>query len=195
MPPGYRIKPAPSSVAGKAESTRRAYRSDWAQFVAWCERFGFQGLRPLRRRAEFLSHEALRGSKPRRWRGASQRSGSAINSPGIPIRPTTKDCGKGCAHPAPDRSPRPTQKAAATADVLAALLMRTPDTLTGKRDRALFVPRFAGAFPPERACRPRRGRFSARIATACGPGAKIKSRSGRAGVREKAVPHAGSFSR
>jgi integrase len=40
----------------------------------------------------------------------------------------------------------PTQKAAATAEILAALLMRTPDTLTGKRDRALLGLGFAGAF-------------------------------------------------
>jgi integrase len=40
----------------------------------------------------------------------------------------------------------PKQKAAATADILAALLMRTPDTLTGKRDRALLGLGFAGAF-------------------------------------------------
>ncbi|MCJ2136066.1 site-specific integrase [Methylobacterium sp. J-026] len=40
----------------------------------------------------------------------------------------------------------PTQKAAATAEILAALLMRTPDSLTGKRDRALLALGFAGAF-------------------------------------------------
>ncbi len=40
----------------------------------------------------------------------------------------------------------PDQKAAATADVLAAMLMRIPDTLTGKRDRALLALGFAGAF-------------------------------------------------
>ncbi|MDP4027181.1 site-specific integrase [Methylobacterium sp. NEAU 140] len=39
----------------------------------------------------------------------------------------------------------PTQKAAATAEILAALLMRTPDSLTGKRDRALLALGFAGA--------------------------------------------------
>jgi site-specific recombinase XerD len=40
----------------------------------------------------------------------------------------------------------PNQKAAATAELLAAMLMRTPDTLTGKRDRALLALGFAGAF-------------------------------------------------
>jgi integrase len=40
----------------------------------------------------------------------------------------------------------PTQKAAATVDVLQMLLARIPDTLTGKRDRALLALGFAGAF-------------------------------------------------
>ena len=40
----------------------------------------------------------------------------------------------------------PRQKAAATAEILAALLMRTPNSLTGKRDRALLALGFAGAF-------------------------------------------------
>ncbi|GJE46073.1 hypothetical protein [Methylobacterium soli] len=39
----------------------------------------------------------------------------------------------------------PNQKAAATAEVLAAMLMRIPDTLTGKRDRALVALDFSGA--------------------------------------------------
>ncbi|KMO13894.1 site-specific integrase, partial [Methylobacterium platani] len=40
----------------------------------------------------------------------------------------------------------PDQKAAATADIVTAMLMRIPDTLTGKRDRALLALGFAGAF-------------------------------------------------
>jgi site-specific recombinase XerD len=40
----------------------------------------------------------------------------------------------------------PTQKAAATAEILAVLPMRTPDSLTGKRDRALLALGLAGAF-------------------------------------------------
>lgn len=40
----------------------------------------------------------------------------------------------------------PRQKASATADVAAAMLMRTPDALAGKRDRALLALGFAGAF-------------------------------------------------
>ncbi len=40
----------------------------------------------------------------------------------------------------------PDQKAAATADIVMAMLMRTPDTLTGKRDKALLALGFAGAF-------------------------------------------------
>ncbi|MGY2052275.1 site-specific integrase [Methylobacterium sp. JK268] len=40
----------------------------------------------------------------------------------------------------------PARNAAATVDVVAALLMHTPQTLTGKRDRALLAHGFAGAF-------------------------------------------------
>lgn len=40
----------------------------------------------------------------------------------------------------------PDQKAAATADILTTMLMRVPDTLTGKRDKALLALGFAGAF-------------------------------------------------
>ena len=40
----------------------------------------------------------------------------------------------------------PRRKAAATAEIVAAMLMRIPDTMTGKRDRALLALGFAGAF-------------------------------------------------
>ncbi|WP_341874507.1 hypothetical protein [Methylobacterium nodulans] len=40
----------------------------------------------------------------------------------------------------------PTRKAAATVDVLSAMLVHTPQTLAGQRDRALLALGFAGAF-------------------------------------------------
>ncbi|WP_264051573.1 site-specific integrase [Methylobacterium flocculans] len=40
----------------------------------------------------------------------------------------------------------PNRKTAATAEVASAVLMRKPDTLTGKRDRALLALGFSGAF-------------------------------------------------
>ncbi len=40
----------------------------------------------------------------------------------------------------------PNRKAAATAEIVAAMLMRIPDTMTGKRDRAILAIGFAGAF-------------------------------------------------
>nr|WP_281408314.1 site-specific integrase [Methylobacterium sp. WL6] len=48
-------------------------------------------------------------------------------------------------HPLPDRH-GPDAEGATTADIMAAILMRTPDTLTRKCNRALLALGFAGAF-------------------------------------------------
>ena len=133
--------------ASKADATVRAYTSDARVFQDWCARFGFRSL-PASAEvvAGFLVHEAEAG-----------RSASTIGRRLAAIRYAHKLAG--VADPTDDEGVRatmkgirrrvgvaPTQKAAATADVLAALLMRTPDTLTGKRDRALLALGFAGAF-------------------------------------------------
>jgi len=47
-------------------------------------------------------------------------------------------------HPAPDRR-RPVQKAPATAKAIAAMLKHVPDTLIGRRDRAILLIGFAAA--------------------------------------------------
>ena len=66
----------------------------------------------------------------------------------------------------------PTRKTAATVDVLQMLLARTPDTLTGKHDRALLALGFAGAFRRSELVSARRGgptRGSGLPAGACAP--------------------------
>jgi site-specific recombinase XerD len=133
--------------ASKAEATVRAYRGDAALFEAWCVRFGFRALPASPEAvAGFLVQEAEAG-----------RAASTIGRRCAAIRYAHKLAG----HPDPTANEAvhaaikgirrrigtaPTQKAAATAEVLAAILMRTPDTLTGKRDRALLALGFAGAF-------------------------------------------------
>ncbi|MCJ2024712.1 site-specific integrase [Methylobacterium sp. J-067] len=133
--------------ASKADATVRAYTSDAGVFQDWCGQYGFRSLPASAEAvAGFLVHEAEAG-----------RSASTIGRRLAAIRYAHKLAG--AADPTDDESVRatmkgirrrvgvaPTQKAAATADVLAALLMRTPDTLTGKRDRALLALGFAGAF-------------------------------------------------
>ena len=133
--------------ASKAEATLRAYRGDAVLFQDWCARYGFAALPASPRAvAGFLTHEAERG-----------RAASTIGRRCAAIRYAHKLAG--LPDPTDDADVRatlksirrtigtaPVQKAAATVEVLAAMLMRTPDTMTGKRDRALLGLGFAGAF-------------------------------------------------
>ena len=133
--------------ASKADSTIRAYRSDVQVFQAWCDRFGFRSLPASPEAvAGFMAHEAEAGRSVSTIgrRLAAIRYGHKLAKAADPtddedVRATMKGIRRrvGVA---------PTQKAAATVDVLQMLLARTPDTLTGKRDRALLALGFAGAF-------------------------------------------------
>ena len=133
--------------ASKAGSTVRAYRSDAVVFAAWCQQYGFRSLPASPEAvAAFLVAEAEAGRAAstiaRRCAAIgyahklAQEADPTVNED---VRATLKGIRRtiGTA---------PTQKTAATAEILAALLMRTPDTLTGKRDRALLALGFAGAF-------------------------------------------------
>lgn len=133
--------------ASKAEATVRAYRSDVRLFEAWCQRFSFQSMPATSDTvAAFIVHEAEEGRAASTLgrRLAAIRYGHKLAKAPDP----TDDEGVHAAIKGARRKLKvaPRQKAAATADVLAALLMRTPDTLTGKRDRALLGLGFAGAF-------------------------------------------------
>ncbi|MGH1592374.1 site-specific integrase (plasmid) [Methylobacterium phyllosphaerae] len=133
--------------ASKADSTVRAYRSDVQVFQDWCARFGFRSLPASPEAvAGFLAAEAEAGRSVSTIgrRLAAIRYGHKLVKAADPtddedVRATMKGIRRrvGVA---------PTQKAAATVDVLQMLLARTPDTLTGKRDRALLALGFAGAF-------------------------------------------------
>lgn len=133
--------------AGKAKSTQRAYLSDAGLFAAWC---GERGFDPMPAAPvvvlEFLTQEATRGAKAstiaRRLaaiRYAHKLAGEVDPTDDEGLREGLRGIRR-------EIGTRPTQKAAATADILAALLMRTPETLTGKRDRAILALGFAGAF-------------------------------------------------
>ncbi len=133
--------------ASKADATVRAYRGDAAAFTAWCSRYGFRSLPASPEAvAAFLVAEAEAG-----------RAASTIGRRCAAIRYAHKLAR--LPDPTDDEAVRatmkgirrkvgvaPDQKAAATADVLTAMLMRVPDTLTGKRDKALLALGFAGAF-------------------------------------------------
>ena len=133
--------------ASKAASTRRAYASDFAIFRAWC---AFRGLDALPATpaavAAFLSAEAAGGAKASTLgrRCAAIKHVHALAGFDSPTNDRSvltvmqgirRTVGTGKA-----------QKAAATADRIAAMLATIPAGLTGKRDRALLALGFSGAF-------------------------------------------------
>lgn len=133
-------------LADKAEATRKAYTSDFRAFTTWCHA---RGDCPLpadpRNVALYLAWLADRGKKI-----------STIQRHFAAIRYTHKI--KGLEPPTNVEGVRAvvrgirrtlgtavTQKAPATADAMEAMLAETPDSITGKRDRALLLVGFAAA--------------------------------------------------
>lgn len=131
-----------------ADTTRRAYRSDWRVFTAWCVA---RGLEPLPATSEtvvrFLLAEAEAGFKA-----------STINRRAAAIGFEHREAGYRDA-PSETKAVRmvmrkirrvigtaQTRKAPATAELIGEMLKHCPDTLAGKRDRALLALGFAGAF-------------------------------------------------
>lgn len=116
--------------ASKADATLRAYRSDARVFEAWCRRFGFRSLPTT---AEAVSGLLVAEAEVGRSASTIGRRLAAIGY----AHKLAK-----AADPTDDENVRatmkgirrrvgvaPTQKAAATVDVLQMLLARTPDTL------------------------------------------------------------------
>jgi site-specific recombinase XerD len=134
--------------AEKAESTRRSYGSDWAIFRAWCAARGHAPLPATPATvAAFLAAEAEAGAKASTItrRCAAIRYAHKLGSIAEPptsaelVRATLRGIRRSCGTAA-------VQKAPATADLIRAMLGACPDTLAGKRDRALLALGFAGAF-------------------------------------------------
>lgn len=135
------------ALASKSDATRRAYAADWRDFSGWCVDMCQQSL-PAQPAilAAYLAHLAerkLAASTIRRRLAAIQYAHKAKG-----LTPPTADVNVQAVHAGIRRrlGTSQTQKAPATAKAIAAMLKRIPDTLTGKRDRALILIGFAGAF-------------------------------------------------
>jgi site-specific recombinase XerD len=131
----------------KAAATRRAYRSDFAIFATWCRA---RGAEPLPATpdlvAVFLAAQATAGAKAstigRRAaaiRYAHRLAGHEPPTAAETVKATMRGIRRTIGAAAE-------QKAPATADRIAAMAALVPDTLAGKRDRALLLLGFAGAF-------------------------------------------------
>src|SRR4051812_46690684 len=134
--------------AEKAPATRRAYQTDHGLFVAWCEAKGVSPTLPVAAEtvAAFLAAEAQVGKRP----STLGRRLAAIRYfhklAGLPtptdaeavkatLRGIRRSVGTAKIHKAP-----------ALAEHVKVMVAASPDTLRGKRDRALVLLGFAGAF-------------------------------------------------
>jgi site-specific recombinase XerD len=136
-------------AASKADNTRRAYRSDWAHFGAWCESHGLAALPALPQTvALYLADQASAGMKVstlgRRLAAISKaHQASGLESPAAMRHAAVAEVWQGIRR---TEGIAPAQKAAATTDTLRAMLRHLPAGLLGIRDRALLLLGFAGAF-------------------------------------------------
>jgi len=134
--------------AALSENTMRAYRADWREFQDWCAARGRQSLPASPATvANFASMLADGGKRvptiARKLaavrffhRGADQDNPTDNAGVAAILKGIRRTVGVA-----------PHQKAPATADVIHQMLAHVPkDTLQGKRDRALLLLGFAGAF-------------------------------------------------
>ena len=128
-------------------ATRRAYRTDIRAFEAWCSERGVQGIPAAPETvASFLAHEAQRGlavsSISRRAaaiRLFHRAAGHETPTESEVVRSTLRGIRRTLGVP-------PKQKKPLTSELLLSLLEHIPDSLRGKRDLALLLLGFSGAF-------------------------------------------------
>jgi site-specific recombinase XerC len=133
--------------AEKSAATRRAYRSDFDLFRAWCETKRAPALPAAAQTvAAFLAAEANRGAKPstigRRLaaiRYAHKLAGHELPTNSEAVKATLRGIRRTAGS-------APARKAPATADKIVAMVDKAGTDIKGLRDRALLLLGFAGAF-------------------------------------------------
>jgi len=148
--PAAGLTDALSSAAGyalneKADATRRAYRSDLRHFAAWCETVRAAAL-PAQPAtvAGYLASMADSGLKASSImrRAAAIAYAHKLGGFEPPINESVKAIMRGIRR---KLGTARKGKAPATAAIVAKLTRKLPDTLAGKRDRALILIGFAAA--------------------------------------------------
>jgi site-specific recombinase XerD len=128
-------------------ATRRAYRGDMAIFSAWCGGRGETAIPASPGAvAAFLASQARGGSSPAtlvRRVAAIRYAHRLAGLPAPTDAPEVRTVMRGIKR---TLGTAPVQKRPVTAERLSAMLAACPDTLKGKRDRALLALGFAGAF-------------------------------------------------
>jgi site-specific recombinase XerD len=134
--------------AEKSPGTRKAYETDHRLFVAWCEAKGVSAALPVSAEtvAAFLAAEADSGKRP----STLGRRLAAIRYfhklAGLPT-PTDAEAVKATLRGIRrSMGSAKARKAPALAEHIKAMVAASPESLRGKRDRALVLLGFAGAF-------------------------------------------------
>jgi site-specific recombinase XerD len=134
------------AAAEKSDATRRAYRSDWADFVRWCDGCSRPSLPadPLTL-AAYVAELADNGRKYSTIRRrvaaiayAHRLKALAPPDSAEPVKAVLRGIRRRIGVAVERKAP-------ATARAIAQMLKRLPDTLAGKRDRALLLIGFAAA--------------------------------------------------
>lgn len=134
--------------AEKAPNTRRAYETDHRLFMAWCEAKGIGSTLPMAAEtvAAFLAAEAEAGKRPStltRRLAAIRYFHKLAGLPSPTDAEAVKATLRGIRRSLGSAKAR---KAPALAEHVKAMAASCPDSLRGKRDRALVLLGFAGAF-------------------------------------------------
>jgi integrase len=131
----------------KAAATRRAYRSDFRIFEAWCRSHGVNALpAPPESVAAFLAHDVENGSRPstlgRRLaaiRYAHKLAGHDAPTDDERVKATMRGIRRSLGTALRKKAP-------ATAERIISMALAAGDDMKGLRDRALLLIGFAGAF-------------------------------------------------
>ena len=134
--------------AARAGSTLRAYSHDWREFRAWCEQNALVAL-PASPQTVILYSTDLTKNERKKWNTLSRRLAaiSQLHSQAGFESPTrtwaVKQFLQGLRR---ELGIAPVRKKPVLVDDLKEILKQIPDSLLGKRDRALLLLGFTGAF-------------------------------------------------
>ena len=132
--------------AEKASTTRRAYESDWRGFTAWCSARGCTALPAAEAVVACyisdLAHKGRKSATVGRHVAAIAYHHKQAGQPS-PVGEVVRSVLRGIRRVV---GTAPQGKSPLTSDLVTQMVALCPDTLTGKRDRALLLFAFAGAF-------------------------------------------------
>ncbi len=135
------------AASARADNTRRAYRSDWLTFEAWCRG---NGLAPLPAAPEtvalYLTHLADQGRKAATIARALAALSQAHRFAGLPSPRSTARVGETMRGIRRCLGVAQVGKAPVVVEHLRRMVAELPGDLLGVRDRALLALGFAGAF-------------------------------------------------